>query len=172
MQQLITARALLKIRHNRAIDFDEKLGIWVYAKGEEEESGNILTDAGRVTLHTFVYGTSAQRITAGLGAGGLNFIGLSNNASVPAAVDTSLASELSGNGLSRVQGTVSLPTGSGIITSIQHIFTYTGGSSQGVQKTALFDAASGGNMAHEILFTPRTLATNDTLTLTFNITLT
>lgn len=172
MKQLITARAFLKVRHDTAYDYDERRKLWVYRKGEEEEVGNILTDAGRVTLHTFIYGTAGQRIAASLGAGGLNYIGLTNDAAAPAAGDTSLTGELSGNGLDRVQGTVTLPTGSGTISSIQHQFTYTGGAPQSVQKTALFDASSGGNMAHEILFTQRTLATNDTLTMTFNITLT
>jgi hypothetical protein len=171
MKQFLTARAILKVRHDKALDYDEKRGLWLYEKGEEEEVGNILTNAGRVALHTFIYGTAAQKASASLGDG-LHYIGLSNDATPPAASDTSLAGELSGNGLDRALGVVTLPVGAGVITSIQNTFTYTGGGPQGVQKTALFDAASSGNMAHEILFTQRTLATNDTLTLTMNITLT
>jgi hypothetical protein len=83
-----------------------------------------------------------------------------------------LTTELFGNGLTRALGTVTLPTGSGTITTIAKQFTYTGGTNQSVQKTALFDASTGGNMAHEILFTQRLLVINDTLTLTFSITLT
>lgn len=172
MKQIIQARATLKVRHDSAYDFDEKRGLWVYRKGEEEEVGNILTNAGRVTLHTYIYGTAAQRVSASLGAGGLNYIGLTNDGAAPSASDTALTGELSGSGLDRAQGAVTLATGSGTITSVLYQFTYTGGASQGVQKTALFDAASGGNMAHEILFTQRTLATNDTISMAFNITLT
>jgi hypothetical protein len=171
MKQSISARAVLTVRHDRALEFNEDLGLWMYEKGEEEDVGNILTNAGRVAIHTFIYGTAAQRTLASLGSG-LHYIGLSNNAAPPVATDTTLSGELSGNGLTRALGTVTLPTGSGVITTVQHTYTYTGGAPQGIQKTALFDAASGGNMAHEILFTQRTLATNDTLTMTFSVTLT
>lgn len=168
----IQARATLRIRHERPYDYDKARGLWLYERvDEDEEYGNILTNAGRVTIHTYVYGTAGQRATGGL-ADGLNFIGLSNNGVAPAAGDTALTAELTTDGLERVLGAVTLPTGVGTITQIQNVFTYSGGGTQGVQKTALFDAISAGNMAHEILFTQRTLATADTLTLIFSITLT
>ena len=168
---VLRARALCKIRHEVAYDFDERRGIWLKRLDSEEEIRNILTNAGRVALHTYIYGTTSQRTSAGLGTG-FNYIGLSNDATAPAAGDTALTGELSGNGLDRASGTVTLPTGSGVITTVEKMFTYTGVASQGVQKTALFDAASSGKMVHEILFTSRTLNTNDTITITFNITLT
>ena len=171
MNHTLTAKATVTVRHDRAYDFDEDRGIWLYRRGEDEKANNILTNVGRVTLHTFIYGNSAQRAAASLGTG-MHFIGLSDDSAPPVAGDTALAGELTGSGLGRVEGSVTLPTGSGTITSIQNEFTYTGGAPQGVQKTALFDAASAGNMCHEILFTQRSLAVNDTLTLTFNITLT
>lgn len=168
----ITARARLRVHQARPY-YDKLHGVWLYKQvGVDEEVDNILTDAGRRTLHTYIYGTAAQRITASLGAGGLNYIGLSNNGSAPAASDTTLTAELTTDGLGRAQGTVTLPVSSGTITQIQNTFTYSGVGTQEVQKTALFDASSAGNMAHEILFTQRSLATNDTLTLTFSIGLT
>jgi hypothetical protein len=168
----IKAKARLRVRHERPYDYDDARNLWLYRRvDDDEEYGNILTDDGRVSIHTLVYGTSAQKITASLGAG-LHFIGLSNDATSPAAGDTTLTAELATNGLQRAIGTVTLPTGSGAITTVQKQFTYAGGGTQGVQKTALFDAVSSGNMAHEILFTQRTLATSDTLTMTFSITLT
>lgn len=168
----IRARATLRIRHERPYDFDESRGLWLYRRqDDEEEYSNLVTNGGRVALHTFIYGTTAQRTAASLGDG-MHYIALSDNAVSPGAGDTSLASELTTNGLQRVLGTVSLPTGAGTITQVQNQFTYTGGGTQGVQKTALFDALEGGNMAHEILFTQRILATADTLTLIFSITLT
>lgn len=168
----LQARAVCKIRHDRAYDFDADRGIWLLRLESEEEVANLITNAGRVAVHTYIYGTSAQRASASLGSNGLSFIGLSNDGTSPAAGDTSLTSELSGNGLTRAQGTVTLPTGSGTITTVSHVFTYSGVSPQGAQKTALFDASSAGHMAHEILFTPRTLNQNDTLTVTFSITVT
>lgn len=170
MKTTIKARAILRIRQERPY-YDEKSGLWKYRQvGKDEEVGNIITNAGRVALHTFIYGTAAQRLSADLGVG-MYYIGLSADGTAPAASDTALPSELSGNGLTRAAGTVTLPTGAGTITTVQKQFTFTGGS-QTVQKAALFDAATSGNMAHEILFTQKTLGTNDTLTLTFSITLT
>lgn len=168
---LIRARAIARIVHEQAYDFDAKNGVWIRRVVSDELVGNIVTDAGRVKLHTYVYGTAGQRSAANLGSG-FNFIGLSNNAQAPAAGDSSLAGELSADGLQRAQGVVVLPIGAGTLTTVSNQFTYTGEDNQGVQKTALFDASSGGNMAHEILFAQRTLGTNDTLTITFNITLT
>lgn len=168
----IQARATLKVRHERPYDYDDSRGIWLYKRlDEDEEYGNILTNGGRVTIHTYIYGTAAQRTAQELGEG-LHFIALTNDGVAPNPSDGTLTGELSTNGLERVVGEVSLPTGVGTITQIQNVFTYSGGGTQAVQKTALFDASSAGNMAHEILFTQRTLATSDNLTLIFSVTLT
>lgn len=171
VKESLVARARCKITHDVAYDYDEKRGIWLRLRDFEDEFYNLILDGGRVAIHTYVYGTSAQRVSEGLSGTGLNYIALTNNAAAPAAGDTTLAGELSGNGLTRAQGTVTLPTGSGNVTTVSHQFTYLGVPAQGVQKTALFDAAAAGKMAHEILFAQRTLNTNDTLTVTFQITL-
>ena len=162
-QAVVVPRAHCSIKVSRAYDYDEKTGLYVYRDEEAVEALNEITNAGRIQLHTFIYGTSSR-------TNGLNYIGLSNDGTATAATDTSLTSELSGSGLTRAQGTVTLPTGSGNQTTIQKVFTYLGGGSQAIQKTALFDQASGGTMVHEILFTQRTLFTNDTLTTTFTLT--
>lgn len=163
--ETIKARAKVRIHHERAYDFDEKTGLWHYKPaGEDEEAFNILTDTGRVQLHTFAYGTLPR-------SNGFNYIALTNDATPPAATDTVLTSELVGNGLTRVQGIVALPVGSGNVTTVTNIFIYTGLLAQGVQKTALFDSPAAGVMNHEIAFTPRVLATNDTFSVTFSITL-
>lgn len=161
--------ASLTVRHERPYDYDEARGLWLYERVDDDEQyENILTDAGRVTIHTFIYGTVEQRVAAEIGSG-FNFIGVSNDAAEPTAEDTALAAELSANGLARVLGTVALPTGSETVTLISKQFTYTGDGTQGVRKTALFDDLTAGNMAHEILFAQRTLATSDTITLRFSI---
>lgn len=170
LENISLPRAKVVVQQHRAYDYDEKTGLYQYQKVDEVEGFNIVTDAGRVRIHTYIYGSAGQGQRTSLG-GGLNYIGLTNNGTAPAAGDTTLASELSGNGLSRAQGSVTLPAGAGTSTTIQNIFTYTGVSSQGVQKTALFDASSSGTMAHEIQFPQRTLFQNDTLTVTYTITL-
>jgi hypothetical protein len=163
-EPVLLPRAKVLVHQERAYDYDEGRGLWLYKTVcEDEEAFNLLTNTGRVQLHTFMYGTASR-------PNGFNYIALTNDGTAPAAGDTVLASELFGDGLTRAQGVVTLPSGSGNQTTVAFTFTYTGGSSQGVQKTALFDTSTVGVMNHEILFTPRTLFTNDTLTLTFTIT--
>lgn len=130
---------------------------------DEQEIHNLILNVGRVFVHTQAYATS------GIGANGLNYVALTNDATAPAATDTTLLSEITTNGLARVQGTVVLPTGSGNVTTISH--TFTASASQSAQKGALFSASSGGTMNHEALFTQRNLLTGDTLGVTFTITL-
>lgn len=160
--------AVVRIHVERAYDFDEKTGLWVYRQeDDDEEAHNLLTNAGRVQLHAQCYATSD------LLTNGFNWIGLSNDAAMPAATDTALAFELVGNGLSRAQGAVVLPTGPSNQTMVVNTFIFAG-TSQSVQKTALFTQAGppvSGVMNHEVSFTPRSLFQNDILTLTFTISL-
>jgi hypothetical protein len=147
--------------------------LWVHRVIDEEEACNIITDAGRCRIHSYLYGAGAQRTTLG---SGLNYIALSNNASAPSASDVALTGEIvdspSTAGLARAIGAVTLPTGSGTQTTIQKTFTFTGvPGPQSFQKTALFDDPITGTMAHEIQFTSKVLNTNDNVTLTFSVTL-
>jgi len=166
-ENIALPRARCLIHVERAYDYDEKTGLFLYrVVDEDEEVLNEITNAGRVRLHTFCYNTASR-------ANGLNYIALSNDGTAPAAADTALTAELTGNGLDRAQGTVTLPTGAGNQTTIAYMFTYLG-ATQAVQKTALFDTIGpppAGVMAHEIQFTARTLFTNDTLTVTFTLTI-
>lgn len=165
LEHVTLPRAKALIHVERAYAFDEESGIWLRRQEDEDiVAHNLVTNTGRVQLHVQGYGTTS------LLTNGFNYIAVTNDSAAPAATDTVLASELVGNGLTRTQGSVTLASGSGNQTTVSFTFTYTG-ASQSVQKTALFTAASGGVMNHEIQFTPRTLFTNDTLTITFTITL-
>jgi hypothetical protein len=158
-------KAQVRIHHEVAYDRDEKTGLWVRRQeGEDELVWNIVTNAGRDRLHLQCYGTS------GLGTNGQNFIALSDNAAAPAPADTSLTAELTGDGLDRIQGSVTHVAGTNT-TQVQNVFTYLGVPAQGVQKSALFNLLSGGVMAHEVQFTQRTLNTSDTLTITYTVTM-
>lgn len=160
--------AVVRVHVERAYDFDEKRGLWVRRQeDDDEEAHNVLTNVGRVQLHAQCYGSSDVL------SNGFNWIGLSNDAAVPAATDSALASELIGSGLSRAQGSVVLPTGASNQTTVVNTFIFTG-ISQAVQKTALFTQAGpppAGVMNHEIAFTQRSLFVNDIITLTFTISL-
>lgn len=130
--------------------------------GEPETTYNVITNAGRDFLHVQGYGT------AGLGANGLNYIALSNDTLTETTASTTLSTEIVANGLSRAQGTVA-HTGGTNTTTIDKTFTATG--AQSAQKAALFTAAAAGTMNHALAFTQRALITNDTLQITFTITL-
>ncbi len=139
---------------------------------DEQHISNLVTNLGRVAFHTYLYGAGGQRSALG---GGFNYIALSTDSAAPNVTDSVLAGEIVEGvgtaGLGRALGTVTLPTGTGTLTAIQKVFTYTGVPGPiTVQKAALFDAASSGVLRHEVAFTPRTLFTNETLTVTFSIT--
>lgn len=163
-------RAKMVVTHRRPTNFlKDSNGLFVPDPAsfklvdEPEEVWNLITNAGRIFLHTQGYGTS------GLGANGLNYIALSNDAVTETATSTVLSNEITLNGLGRAQGTVTLPTGSGNQTTVDKTFTATG--AQSAQKAALFTASSAGTMNHVLGFTQRSLITNDTLQITFTITL-
>ena len=128
----------------------------------EETVHNVITNAGRDYLHVQGYGT------AGLGANGLNYIGLSNDALTETTASTVLSAEIAVNGLTRAQGTVAHTNGTNT-TTVSRTFTATG--TQSAQKAALFTAAAAGTMNHALAFTQRNLISGDTLAVTFTITL-
>jgi hypothetical protein len=129
----------------------------------DETTYNVITNVGRVFLHTQGYGTSPA-------GNGLNYIALSNDTLSETASSTTLSSEIAANGLSRAQGTVTLPTGAGNQTTIAKTFTCAT-AAQAAQKAALFTASSAGTMNHALAFTQRSLQVGDTLAVTFTITL-
>lgn len=124
---------------------------------------NLITNAGRVFLHTQGYSTASGV------AAGFAYIALSNDALTETAASTTLSSEIAANGLSRAVGTVTLATGSGTSTTIAKTFTCTN-AAQAAQKAALFTASSAGTMNHVLAFTQRSLQVGDTLAITFTIT--
>jgi hypothetical protein len=133
-----TPRARVQIHVERAYDFDEKTGLFMRRQEEDDvEAFNLITDAGRVRLHTFCYDTASR-------TNGLNYVALSNDSGAPAAGDTALATELTADGLARAQGTVTLATGSGNQTTIQKIFTYLGHASRPEDSPLRRSRASGG----------------------------
>lgn len=164
-QNLGPARASARISHKRPYDFDKERGLWLFREVDPDEVvHNLITNAGRIFLHKQGYDLS------GLGANGLNYIALSNDAVTETATSTVLSSEIAANGLARAQGAVTLPTGAGNQTTVDKTFTCAT-APQAAQKAALFSAAAAGTMNHVLGFTQRSLQTGDTLQITFTITL-
>jgi len=113
--------------------------------------------------------TFAQTYSTSPGANGLNYVALSNDSLTETSGSTTLSNEITTNGLARAQGTYAHTTAASTAT-IAKTFTATG--AQSAQKAALFSASSSGTMHHALSFTQRSLQTNDTLSITFTITLT
>jgi hypothetical protein len=178
MEDLMASDPILKARVLARGVRVEKDGLWVpdpksYIHVDDpEEVLNVITSAGRDQLHLQGYGTT------GLASNGFNYIGLSNSANVPASTDTFLigstgsTTEITTNGLDRVQGAYSHTAGTNT-TTVSNTFTATG--TQSCQCAALFNGSSvgspGSTMNHEIAFTQRSLILNDTLAVTYTITL-
>ena len=163
-------RASMKVQHKRPQDFikDVATGLLIpdprsfKLVDEPEVVWNLITNSGRDFLHQQGYETT------GLGANGLNYIGLSNDTVTETSASTTLSNEIASNGLSRAQGTVAHTAGTNT-TTIDKTFTATG--NQSAQKAALFTASSSGVMNHVLGFTQRSLISGDTLQITFTITL-
>jgi len=159
-------RAEARVSHRRPGDWVKGPGGLLvpdarsYANVDDDEVvWNQKTNVGIVQLHTQGYATS------GILTNGFNYIALTNTAITPGAGDTTLSGEITSNGLGRAQGTVTLPTGSGTQTTVDHTFTCSTGA-QAAQACALFTAASVGVMNHELTFTQRSLQVGDTLQIT------
>jgi len=120
---------------------------------------NLRTNAGADWQAAVMGTTSAQPASC-------NYIAVSNDATAPAATDTTLASEIAANGLSRAQGTYAHTNGTSSYT-IQKVFSATG--TQASQKTALFNASSAGTMCFENTYTQVTVNNGDTLTVTWTV---
>lgn len=131
--------------------------------GDKEVVWNQITNSGRDFLHLQGYQTT------GLGANGLNWIGLTNTAVTPAAGDTTLTGEITTNGLARAQGVVAHTAGTNT-TTITNTFTCAT-APQAAQAAALFTASTAGTMNHELTFTQRSLQIGDQLVITYTITL-
>jgi hypothetical protein len=119
---------------------------------------NLRTNAGINWQYNQMAGTTAAVCT---------YIALSNATLTPNVTDTTLASEITANGLARANGT---PTHTSNATSYTLAYTFTATGTQAAQDTAMFNASSSGTMCFENTFTQASLSTNDTLTVTWTIT--
>ena len=104
---------------------------------------------------------------------GFNYVAVTRNSAAPALSDTTLLGEITADGLQRVQaGTIMQIVNTNSIR-IEHTFEVTGSTEYAnVQKAALFDASSAGNMGHIDAFdSPTTLTGGDELTVEWTIVL-
>ena len=129
----------------------------------QSQSWNLVTNAGLNWLADIMGNTSTPSVNTQC-----NYIALTNTAITPAAGDTTLSGEITTNGLQRAQGTYA-HTSNATTYTISKTFTATG--TQSAQAGGVFTASSGGTMCFEDTFTSATLATSDTLSVTWTITI-
>ena len=126
---------------------------------------NLLTNGGRdYAIAQFYVNTAA-------GGVGCNFIALTSDSTGADATDTSLPSEITTTGLERALATTRSHSTGTNSTTLNKIFTASG-THTAVQMSGTFNQlAVGGTLAHEAIFTPVTLASSDTLSVTRTLTL-
>ena len=132
-----------------------------------KDKHNLLTNAGRDWMHAQVYTNTSA------GTRGAGWIGLSTDTTAPAATDTDLSAgsgEITTGGLDRKDATNKTHSSGTNSTTIQHTFTASA-THTAVVKAGLFNASTGGTMAHENTFTSVTLQSSDTLQVTWTVTL-
>ncbi|MCS7140829.1 MAG: hypothetical protein NZ888_01420 [Candidatus Nitrosocaldus sp.] len=162
-----TSMLIGKSSHESAT-FNDRVLVTVERDGQivyRYETHNLITDAGRNFIRQQAFGT-ASNSTA-------QYIALSTDSTPPAAGDTSLAGEITGQGLARAQGTATLG-GTGQIT-ISKKFTMESGANPTftINKAGLFDQASGGTLvAVALISNPPTLQAGDSITINWQINIT
>ena len=140
-------------------------------EGKEDEQvlcrnkPNLLTNNGRdYAIAQFYTNTTS-------GGVGMNFIALTSDSTGADATDTTLPSEITTNGLERALATTISHSADTNSTTLNKIFTASG-THTAVQMSGTFNQlAVGGTIAHEAVFTPVTLASSDTLSVTWTLTL-
>ena len=121
---------------------------------------NLRTTAG-LNWQADVMGNATQPVSA-------RWIGLTTNATAPAAGDTTLTGEIAAGGLSRAVGTYA-HTADATSYTIQATWTATA-THTAVAKAGLFNASSAGTMAFETLLNATaTLASGDQLQVTWTV---
>jgi len=129
-----------------------------------EDKPNLLTTDGRDEFHQTMYIDTVASQT------GFNFIAVSSDATPPAVGDTVLAGEITTGGLIRVLATTRTHTDDTNVSTIAKTFTATA-QHLNVQKSGLFDLVTVGVLSHENTFTLASLEANDTLEVTWTLTL-
>jgi len=127
---------------------------------------NLLTNNGRDAFHDLVY------INTAAGTRGYGVIALSANSGTPAAGDTLLTTEISVNGLQRVDAGTKTQTNGTNQSTIEHTFTsnanFTDVRLSGLFNTTTFNTTT---LSHEATFASVTLATSDLLKVTWTLNL-
>lgn len=128
---------------------------------EVEVTHNLRTSLGSDWMHQQLFATTAAGAQA-------NYLAVTTTVITPAAGNTTLTGELTGNGMARKQATVSHTAGTNT-TLLSASWTYDGGAGTiTINGVAVFTAASAGTMTHIAAVTSAPTATNNGDVLTMN----
>ncbi len=145
------------------LEVNGRKGYYTYeilAKDKE----NLLTNGGRDFFHNQVYTNTSA------GTRGGNFIAVSSNTGGASASHTAVAGEITTGGLARADADTKSHTNGTNVSTVEHTYTATAVHTD-VQLSGLFNASSVGTLTHENTFTAVTLQINDTLKVTWTLTL-
>jgi hypothetical protein len=120
----------------------------------------ILTNAGKEMVE------QCFGINATCGTTAYDWIAVGGNTSAMAVTDTTLANEMSGNGLTRSFGTYA-STGTGA-WRLEKDFAVTG-TQNNINSTGLFNASSTGTLLAEDIFSNTNVVSGDTLNITWTV---
>lgn len=128
---------------------------------------NLTTDAGKAWMAAQLYTNNSA------GTQGACYIASTQSTITPAVGDTTLTGEIATNGLTRTLAPTRTWTSGTNTALVENTFTATG-SFTSVLASALFNASSSGTMPHIANFSSGsgTLVANDTLKISWNITIT
>jgi len=107
----------------------------------------------------------------GIDGSAFKWIALDESSTSATAADTSLASEITSNGLDRASATCSNVTTTNTSDTAQLVHTWTATGTQVVYGAGIFDTstASGGNMSARTTFPAKNLENGDVLTVTYKV---
>ena len=148
---------------NGSLVVNGKIGFYTY-ESIVVDKRNLITNGGIDFLHLQGYTNTSA------GTRGAGFVAVSENASGASATHTTVAGEITTGGLARADADTKAHTNGTNVSTIEH--TYTASSAfTAVQLAGLLNAASVGTLVNENTFTSVALEINDTLKVTWTITM-
>jgi hypothetical protein len=123
---------------------------------------NIITNAGKAQMALLAGDATAVPFT---------YLAVGSSATAVAATDTTLTTEITNHGLARTTATVSRTTTTVTNDTLKLTYTWTVTTPGGdvIREVGIFNASSGGTLLGHKLTTAMTVATDDQIIMTYNI---
>lgn len=129
----------------------------------EETINNLIVNAGKAAVAGLIGATGW--------VAAFTYLALGSNNTAPAAGQTALSTEITTNGWQRAAATVSRVTTTVTNDTLQLVKVFTATGALTVEEVGIFNASSSGDMLGRALTGTKTLASGDTLTVTYKVVL-